>query len=240
MSNPYRYLRTCAWAGPIMLVATILFWGLLGHNIPPYAADLSATVFAEYMREHTMSIRIGMVGQMAVTSLYLVWGLSIAKVMETVEQDNNILSTLQIWGAGFTAMVFMIPCSIWLTVVFRPETADPDTLQLFYDFGWLFFDLAWSLTTMGMIAMGICFLSDQREVPLMPAWVCWLAIFVGISFILESFMPFLKSGAFSRSGTLNYWIEFSLFFLYWLTTAIYILKAITRLEQEHLETAAAG
>jgi hypothetical protein len=217
-----------------MLPATIFFWGVMGQNIPPYSAALSADEFAAKIISNASSIRVGMIGQLLVSFMYVMWGVVIARVMERVEgDDNNILSTLELWAAGITTLVFLIPCTLWLTVAFRPEVMDPKTLQILFDFGWFFFDNTFAVTSMGMVAMGVCFLSDKREVPLIPAWVCWLAICVGIGFILEVFMPLFESGVFSRSGTINYWIEFSLYFVYWLCTAIYILKAIPRLEQEH-------
>lgn len=231
--NPYRYYRFCAWAGILMLPLTIIFWGIMGQNIPPYSAALSADEFATQIIDNAASIRIGMIAQMVFSFMYLLWGVVISKVMEHVEEDNNILSTIQRWAAGLTLLVFMIPCAAWLAVAFRPQDMEPKTLQMFFDFAWFFFDNGFTMTTMGMVAMGVCFLSDRREVPIIPAWVCWLAICVGIGFIMEVFMPLFKSGVFSRSGTINYWIEFSLYFLYWLCTAIYIVKAIPRLEQEH-------
>lgn len=236
--NPYRYYRLCAWLGLIMIPLTVIFWGILGQNIPPYSAALSADEFAVKIIENADSIRIGMIGQVLISFMYLPWGLAIAKVMEHVEEDNNILSTIELWSAGLTVLVFMIPCSLWLAVVFRPEAMDPQILQMVFDYGWIFFDTTFSMTSMGMIAMGVCFLSDKREVPLIPAWVCWLAIAVAISFLIVLLMPLFKTGVFSRSGTINYWIEFGVFFIYWTCTAVYIIKAIPRLEQEYQLTQA--
>ena len=233
MNNPFRSWRACAWGGPILLVITIIFWGILGRNIPPYAANLTAQEFADQFRPAATQIRIGMTVTVSFSVLYLVWGLAITKVMETIERDNNVLSTLQIWGAGFTTIIFVVPCAIWLTATFRAETLDPAVLQVIFDMGWMLFDLAYSLTTLQMIAIGICFLNDKREIPLFPKWLAWFSIWVGFMFICECFNPFFKGGAFSRSGILNYWIEFSLFFLFMLIISIYLLKAITRLEQEH-------
>ena len=34
--NPYRYVKALAWTGPVLLIGTILCWGVLGQNIPPY------------------------------------------------------------------------------------------------------------------------------------------------------------------------------------------------------------
>lgn len=223
-----------------MLVVTVLFWGVLGHNIPPYSAALDANAFAAEIRAHALEIRTGMLLQMPCCVLYFMWGVAISKVMQAVERDNDVLSTMQIWGAGFTTLVFAIPCSIWLTIAYRPEVMDPKTLQILYDFAWFFFDMAYTLTTLQAVAIGICFLADKRQTPLVPAWVAWLTMWVGISFVLEEIMPLVYSGPFSRSGLLNYWIEFSLFFLMMIVLSIYIIKAILRLESEHRTANGAG
>lgn len=232
MNNPYRHLRLCAWSGPVLLVITIIFWGILGHNIPPFSADLTAQKFAAQFGASATQIRTGMAVEIAFSPLYLVWGLAITKVMETLETENNVLSTLQMWGAGTTTMIFIIPCAIWLTATFRADTLEPTTLQIVFDMGWMIFDLAFALTTVQMIAMGVCFLGDKRAVPLVPKWLAWFTMWVGFLFFCEVLNPFFKGGAFSRSGMLNYWIEFSCFFAFMLFVSIYILKAITRLEQE--------
>jgi len=230
--NPYRYLRLCAWAGPAMLVGTILLWGMLGQNIPPYSGAMDARAFADQYLGHIYSIRAGMIGTLAIMPLYFIWGLAVTKVMEQVESDNNILSQLQLWGAGFTTMVFYVACGVWLASTYRPEAYSPDTLQMLYDLGWIMFDLPYSLTTMQMVAMGVCFLGDRRAEPLIPKWVCWLSIWAGFSFFLEVMMPWFKVGPFARNGTLNFWIEFSAFFVYMAATSLYVVAAAGRLERE--------
>jgi hypothetical protein len=233
MEQPYRYVRACAWGGLVLLAATIFFWAILGKNLPPYSPELSAQQFANEIIANAGQIRIGMIFEMPFATFYFVWGVAISMVMRKVERDNDVLSTIQLWGAGFTTIVFVVPCAMWLAIAYRPEVMDPRTLQILYDFAWFFFDMAYMLTTMQTVAIGICFLSDKRAVPLVPAWVAWLTMWVGISFVLETMMPLVMSGPFARSGLLNYWVEFSLFFLMMLVLSIYILKAITRLEREH-------
>lgn len=234
--NPYRYVRACAWAGPVLLVATLLFWAVLGQNVPPYSSALSAEEIAAEVSEHATLIRIGMVGQMIFSGLYLVWGIGIAKVMEAMERDNNVLSTIQIWGAGFTVLIFEVPCMAWLTAAYRPDIWPPYLIQMLYDMGWMFFDIAY-LTSLQMIPLAICILHDKRNVPLIPKWLAWFTLWVAISFLLIAMIAFFKDGPFSRSGMFNYWIEFSLFFWFWLLVAIATIKAVTRLEGEHAQLA---
>jgi len=237
--HPYRYVKALAWSGPVFLVGTILFWGVLGQNIPPYSTALDANTFAGEIRAHATQIRLGMVLQMPITVLYFLWGVAITEVMKTLERDNDVLPTLQLWGAGFTTIVVMVPCAAWLTVAYRPDAMAPQTLQILYDFGWFFFEVAYTLTTLQMLAAGICFLSDTRAQPLIPGWVCWFIMFVGVSFFLLSVMPLVYSGPFSRSGALNYWLEFTLFFAMMLVLSIHLLKAVTRLQREYYSTHAA-
>ncbi len=234
--NPYRYAKALAWTGMFMLVGTIIFWGILGQNIPPYSAELNAEEFAAQIREHASQIRIGMIVQMPISVLYFTWGVAIWVVMRAIEKENGanpILSILQLAGAAFTTIVFVLPCSIWLAIAYRPEVMEPQTLMMMYDFGWMFFDMAYTLTTMQLVAFGICVLQDRRERPLVPAWAAWFAMFVVVSFAVLTMMPLVFGGPFSRSGLINYFVEFTLFFLMWLVVGTYVIKAIGRLEQEH-------
>lgn len=242
--NPYRYARPLAWSGMFLLVGTVIFWGVLGQNIPPYSPALSADEFAAEIIANAAQIRIGMIVQMPISVFYFTWGLAITMVMRQIEKENgfnNVLSTLQLWGAGFTTIVFVLPCSVWLAVAYRPEVMEPQTLMMMYDFGWMFFDMAYSLTTMQMIAWGVCVLQDRRSTPLVPAWAAWYTMFTVVSFLMLTMMPLVYDGPFSRSGVLNYFVEFGLFFVMWLVVGIYTLKAIGRLEQEAVgQTSVAG
>lgn len=235
--QPYRYLRICAWCGPLFLVGTILFWGVLGHNIPPYSGGLSAQQFSDAFRANAGSIRVGMIGMLIFTVLYLPWGVAISKVMEQVEHDNNVLSTLQIWGAGFTTVVFALASTTWLAATYRPDELSPGLLQFVYDLGWIQFDMAYTLTSLQLIALGVAFILDRRTKPLLPNWVAWFSIWVGVLFFGLSLMPFFKSGPFSRSGIVNYWVEFPSFFAFMVACSVFLIKAITRLEREHTDPA---
>ena len=237
--NPYRYLRFCAWMGPVVLFALVIFWGILGRNIPPYSAALSAEELAREFRTHTFSLRLGMIVTMAAGVLYTIWGMAITKVMEEVERDNDILSRLQLLGAALTTIIIVIPPGLWLSAAFRPDT-DPNIIRALYDTAWIIFDLAFTLTSMQFICFGICFLSDRREVPLIPKWASWFAIWVGAMFLVLMTMPFFHSGPFSRSGWVNYWVEFSIFFYLMAAMCIVILRAVTRLEREHRENLTNG
>jgi hypothetical protein len=240
--HTFRYWRLCAWAGPVFLFVFVVFWGVFGGNIPPIPANHPATDLANHYRDDANLIRIGMGLAMTFVVLYMVWGLSIAKVIERgIERgtDNNVLSTLALWGAGLTVCPLLIGSAFWLTGSYRPKALDPSILQLFYDMPWLLINLAYAVTTMQMIAMGVAFLRDKREKPLFPRWLSWMGIWVGVSFALELFLPYFKTGPFARQGVVNFWIEFFLWFFWIVFVTVGILKAIPRLEAEAADEQAA-
>lgn len=244
MLERLKYLRVLAWCGPVFLLVFIVFWGLMGHNIPPFQPDVPAKVIGDYFRSDANLIRLGMSMAMSFTVLYFLWGLAIGKVIEYgIEKQNNILSTCAIWGAGLTVVPILVSCVFWLAGAYRPEALDDSILQLLYDTAWLLIDMGYMVTTVQMVAMGVAFLKDQRAVPLVPKWLAWYGIWVGFSFVAEVFMPFFKSGIFARSGTLNFWVEFFLWFFWIVFVTTYLFSSIKRLEAEargEIEQTASG
>jgi len=229
----FRYWRACAAMGPVFLTAFIVCWGVLGYNIPPIPADHTADQMAEFFRTHYNEVRAGMAGAMLFGVLYLPWTLSITKVMEWINpRENNIVTTLQMWGGGLTVVPLVTSSVFWLTAAYRPDALDAVTLQMLYDQGWLLIDMFYAITTIPMVAIGVAGLTDRRARPLFPRWACWYSIWAGISFLFELLMPFFKSGLFARQGWLNFWVEFLVWFAYIVVITYYVFRAIPRLEKE--------
>lgn len=228
--NSYGTWRFCAWNGMIFMLVFIIFWGIMGHNIPPYAGSLEASAIAEFFRENRNIVRGGMVIAMTFTVCYAVWGISLGKVMDHVLGREHILTKLQVWGAGLTVVPILVSSSFWLAGAYRPDALPDNVLQLLYDMAWLLIDLGYSVTSVQMIALGAGFLRDRQARPYFPKWVCWYSIWVGFMFAAECLMPFFKDGAFSRQGLLNFWIEFGIFFIYAPIITYYQLRAINRIQ----------
>jgi len=206
----------------------------MGFNLPPFSGGEPAEVLGHYFRENANWVRLGMVMAMTFAVLYMVWGLAVAKIVERVEGNNNILSTLALWGAGLTVVPVLVSSSGWLAGAYRPEALSDPVLQLLYDWSWLLIDLAYSVTSVQMFAAGVAFLNDKRSKPLIPKWLAWYGIWVGFSFAAECLMPFFKTGPFERAGILNFWIEFMVWFVWVPTLTYYVFQAIKRLELEAL------
>lgn len=225
-------VRLCAWGGPAFLVLLIVFWGLLGGNVPPFGSDVPAETIAAYLSEHALPVRIGMIMTAAAGPLYLVWGVAISAVMERIAPGEPILPRLQVWGAGFTTLVITIPACIWATAAFRPDTLMPETTLMLYDLGWMLFDLQWSLTSLQMLAMAACFLRDRRPAPIVPQWAGWFVAWVGCMLPILALISLFKSGPFARNGLINYWFEFPVFFLFMIVVCVLVFRAISRIEHD--------
>lgn len=233
MNNPYQFVRLCAWAGFALLFVEVVFWGILGHNIPPFSPDLDAKAFADLVRANADQIRIGMTGATMGGVLYMVWGLGVTKVMEPIEGRSNVLSTLQMWGAGMTSMFFIIPPGLWLASTLRIETASPESIQMLHDVAWMLFDITVPTGGLQFAALGVCVLADKRRVPVIPKWVGWLGIYDAVGLMVLALMPFFRTGAFARNGAINFWIVFPVFFVYVVIVTVYLFKAIPKLEAEY-------
>lgn len=224
--------RLCLWAGPTFMAVFIVFWGIMGHNVPPWNADLPASVVANWFRTEANTIRLGMVIAMTCAPLYCVWGLGIGRVMTRIVPKDSLLIDLQVWGAGLTVIPVLVSTSFWLTGAFRPDALPDTTLQLLYDLAWLLIDLAYFTTSIQLFAVGAAFLRDRRAVPLVPKWLAWYGIWVGFMFIAECLMPFFKSGPFARDGVLNFWIEFMIWFVWVPALTWQLMGAVRRIEAE--------
>jgi hypothetical protein len=239
-SHEFNVWRLCLWAGPVFMGVFIVFWGVMGHNIPPWNPDLAGATIASWFRTDANTIRTGMVVSMTTAPLYLVWGLGIGRVMTRVVAKDSLLVELQVWGAGLTVIPVLVSTSFWLAGAYRPDALPDNVLQMLYDMAWLLIDLAYFTTSIQLFAAGAAFLRDRRATPLVPKWLAWYGIWVGFMFIAECLMPFFKVGAFARDGILNFWIEFLIWFVWCPTLTLYLLRAVRRVEQEEAGAVAGG
>ena len=56
MLEKTKYLRFLTWCGPLFLAVFIVFWGLMGNNIPPLSAGLSASEVGDIFRADARTI----------------------------------------------------------------------------------------------------------------------------------------------------------------------------------------
>lgn len=231
-----RYWRFCLWMGPLFIGVFFVFWGILGHNFPPFAPEAPAEEVANWFRDNRNGVRLGMVVAMTFSVCYGVWGYGLAKVLEQTvggkDPASNIIVQLARLGACWTTITVLVPSSFWLTAAYRPDALPDWMIQMLYDMAWLLIDLAYAVTSVQLFALCIGYIADKREVPLIPKWLAWYGAWVGFMFVAECVMPFAFSGAWARDGGLNFWIEFLIWMGWVPVMTFYAMRAVRRIEAE--------
>src|ERR1700687_1840211 len=168
-----RYQLLSAWSGPAFLLTFIVFWGILGTNLPaPVSPALNPhDVAVRYLGSWTQ-MRIGFGISLITVVLYLPWTALLTVQMARIEGRFPVLSLLQLLGGGLTVLVVSLSAVFWAVAAFRPERA-PSEMQLLNDLGWLCIDLQYACTTLQMYAAAAVGLADKRPTRLFPRWVCW-------------------------------------------------------------------
>jgi len=116
-----RYQLVSAWCGPAFLVAFILFWGVIGQNLPNPSPALDAADLAARYGSHLNDIRLGFIMSMIIIALYMPWSALLATQMARIEGRFPVMAWLQLLGGGLTVMVVSFSAMFWVVAAFRPE-----------------------------------------------------------------------------------------------------------------------
>jgi hypothetical protein len=234
-----RYQLLCAWCGPLFLVTFVLFWGVIGRNIPNPSPALSAADLVARYLANLGEIRLGFIVSMITVCFYLPWTALLSAQMARVEGKFPVMAFLQLLGGGLTVMVVSFSAMFWAVAAFRPER-EPGTVQMLTDTGWLCIDLQYACTTLQMVAAALVGLADKSRIPLFPRWVCFLTIWCGISFFPASLTGVLKTGPFAWDGVLSYYIPYFCWLCWYSTASFYMIKEVRRRMHGAEEPAPAG
>lgn len=244
-----RFQLISACCGPAFLVTFVLFWGVIGHNIPNPSPALSAVQLAARYSQHLGQIRLGFIVALITVVFYMPWTSYISARMQQIEGPYPTLANLQLIGGALTVMVVSFSCCFWAIAAFRPQR-DPALIQLLTDTGWLVIDLQYACTTLQMVAMALAILADRKNkaTPLMPNWACFLTIFCGVSFFPASLTGVLKTGPFAWNGVMSYYFPYACWLGWAAIASTYFIKDVrrrtrefensTKIGAEHPQTAA--
>ncbi|MFA6577402.1 MAG: hypothetical protein WCS84_18415, partial [Nocardioides sp.] len=182
-------------------------------------------------------LRIGMVLMAVGGPFFYVWSAVVSKVVGRMEGPMGVLSTLELLGGLLTAIVTFVPAVVWLTASFRIESRSPETVQVLYDFGWLFFDLTFACSLLQQVALGVAILRDPRDEPLIPRWVAYVSFLSAATYLALTMVPFVRTGPLAWNGLLSFWAVFVSFFLVIAVVTPTTLRALRRLESEDVSAA---
>ncbi|TVT48641.1 MAG: hypothetical protein FHP94_09030 [Denitromonas halophila] len=222
-----KYQLIGAWFGPLFLVTFVLFWGVIGQNLPNPSPDLSAEALVARYVESLGSIRLGFIVSLIAVVFYMPWTTALSSMMAQIEGRGRTLTYLQLIGGALTVMVVSFSAMFWVAAAFRPER-DPQITQMLTDVGWLCIDLQYACTTLQMVAAALVGLGDKREKPLFPRWVCWFTIWCGVSFIPASLTGVLKTGPFAWDGFFSYYFPYFCWLCWFAVASVCMIRDVHR------------
>lgn len=230
-----------AWCGPLFVLGYLVFWGILGHNIPPpnVMGLTPEQLVADYYGKYQSSIAIGMAGCCVVALLYLPWSCLLAFMMRDESGGFNVFSFMELTGGALTAWVLAFCPAIWLSCAVFATTFDPSVIKLLHATGWFIYDVTFMITTVQLTGLGLYTILNKRQT-IFPAWAGWCAIAIGIIFVPLVLIPFVDKGPFTLPGSWNFYIVFgSWLFGFFSPYSYFMLKELTSRRREFVPVVAA-
>jgi hypothetical protein len=228
--------KVCAWSGPLWIVGALVavFW--VGGWFPPPQEDWSLPTLVQFYTDNSVRIRLGMGAMVFIAGFYMLWTLAIARIMRRLEGGSLApLTILNICGGFGTFFTTVLLSVLWASAAFQASIrdADPHSIQLLNDTGWIVFDLIGAPTMLQMGALGVVLLGERDAgVPqLMPRWVAYLSFLTTVSFVEVLLLLFFKSGPFNWGGAITYYYILVVFFAWLFAVSAYVLKANGQLDQ---------
>jgi hypothetical protein len=231
-----KYQLLAAQSGFAFEILYSVFWGWFGHNLPPASPNLSGPDLAAYFALHHNAILFGNTMAALIGVLWILWTAQLTVVMWRIEGSSPVLTIIQLIGGALTAWVLMFCPAIWAVAAFRPDI-EPNTIRMLNDLGFILFNITYAVTSVQAIAAWLVGLADRGAIRVFPRWVCYWAIFAGLSFIPISAMPFYKTGPLAWNGVITFWALFGTYFIWTASMGVCMAKDASRRLREETEAA---
>jgi hypothetical protein len=200
-----------AWCGPLFVLGFLIFWAIMGHNVPPpnMMGMTSEQLVAEYYGKYQNEIAMGMIGAATIGMLYTPWSLLLATLLKEEDGSLGVLSLTEAAGGILTGWLLAFCPAMWAACALMASSVSPDIVRTLHVMTWIIFDCTYMITTIQLAALGIYIVLNRKQT-VFPEWTGWCAIAIGITFIPLVIMPFVKEGPFAVGGTWNFYFIFSI------------------------------
>lgn len=214
-----------AYCGPAFVIGYIIFWAIMGHNIPPpnimgmTADELVSEYYGKYPE-----LGVGMIVSAFVGLLYLPWSCLLASMLKDRNGQYGPLSLMELTGGALTAFVLAFCPAIWASCFFMVNEADASVIKIIHMFTWFIYDCTYMITTIQLTGLGL-YVIFNREQTIFPAWTGWSAIGTGMVFLPLSLLPFVSEGPFKLPGLWNFFVVYTTWlFAFFSVFSFYMLK----------------
>ncbi|MEY2892186.1 MAG: hypothetical protein RJA98_2094 [Pseudomonadota bacterium] len=219
-----------ALCGPIFVITYIIFWAILGHNVPPpNMMGMSAEqLITDYYGKYQSEIAVGMIGCATVGMLYTPWSLLLATLLREDDGSLGVLSLTEAAGGILTGWLLAFCPAMWATCALLANSISPELVRTLHVMTWVIYDCTYMITTIQLIALGTYIVLNKKQT-MFPAWTGWCAIAIGIIFVPLVLMPFVTDGPFAVGGTWNFFFVFGIWlFAFQIPIGYYMLKAVAK------------
>lgn len=231
-------MKAAVWSGIVLIVAMVIAQGLLMHFIPAPSPALSAQELADKFIERKNEIRLGALLQCMAWSFWATWTMAITVLIRRTEGAFPILTycSIALNGGGYVFFI-LIPMT-WAVIAFRPESLDPQVMQIMNDWVWFDFLFTWPPFAVFMIIIGIAIVKDRTAPAIYPRWVAYLNFWCAILIFPAGLIAFFHDGLFAYNGVGAFWMPFFVFFGWMVAMTAVTLQSINRQKAAGLATVA--
>jgi hypothetical protein len=226
-----RSQRILIW---ISLVAATVYgsalFGLMGFLPPPHA-DLSADQVLALYSEHNVRFLVGCIIALISGFFLLPWSTVLACQMARLEKGFPIWTAIQWMGINLIAIFIWGPPIIWGTAAFSVDRA-PELTLLLHELGFISFITPLTVFPIALVAvLVICFTKDEADnVSAFPRWIGYLTAWQAVQSFGGPVALLFKSGIFSWSGLIPFWLPFLLFSAWFGAQSWTMLRALKHQE----------
>jgi hypothetical protein len=216
-----------AWCGPLFVVTFTIFWGIMGHNIPPpnMMAMSAEQLVSEYYGKYD-DISVGMIGSATFGLLYMVWSCLLASLLRDENGNYSVLTFMELAGGLLTGWLLAFCPAMWAACALMVGQVEPGIIKMVHTMTWYIFDTTYMITTIQMTGLGLYTVLNKKQT-IFPAWAGWSCIVIGAMFVPLVIMPFVSEGPFVVPGLWNFWIVFGAWLLgFFSVYSYFILKHV--------------
>src|SRR3984893_4928388 len=120
-----------AWCGPVFVFGFIIFWAVLGHNVPPpnMMGMTSAQLISEYYGKYQNEIAVGMIGSATMGMFYTPWSLLLATMLRDDDGSLGVLALIEAAGGILTGWLLAFCPAIWAACALIAERGCTKVMQ---------------------------------------------------------------------------------------------------------------
>lgn len=218
-------IQALAVSGFLLVISLAVTQGLLMGFIPPPSPALTPEELAQIFIDRKFGIRVGSLIQCICYTFYGTWGIAIIMMMRRMERGLPVLTYASIANVGGGYVFFLLMPITWAMLAFRPETMDPNFLQIMNDWVWFIFILSWPPFAIFMIFIAIAIFCDHNSPTIFPRWVAYFNIWCAILIMPAALIEFFKTGPFAYDGIISFWFIYIVFFGSMMVMSVITMRA---------------